>query len=165
MLFRTLIFFLQWYDANDFDRFYRSFLSKCNACEGFRRYFIFYFCNASDIFILCSSSLRAYLIHHSWNLFCALIKFVLLSENIVLHNVGYESKVKGFLLNKIFHKLIISASQISQITKFFLIFPILFFAFMREFVLNLISLIVDLFVEIGHPLALAFNSWSHGVSL
>ena len=51
-------------------------------------------------------------------------------------------------------------SQISQITKFFLVFPISFFIFMREFLLNLILFnIVDLFVEIGqdHPLALAFN--------
>ena len=54
----------QRYDANDFDRFYRSLLSKCDTCKRFG-YSILYFSNASDILILNSSSLKAYLIHHS----------------------------------------------------------------------------------------------------
>lgn len=141
--------------------FYRSFFSKCDACEGFRRYSILlYFSNASDILILCSSSLRVYssfmeFISRVYKICSIILKY--------LDNADYEFKIKSFLLNKMFYKCfqiyINSTSQISQITKFILIFRILFFGFMRKFLLNLISLnIVDLFVEIGYPLALASKS-------
>lgn len=57
---------IQWHDANDFDRFYRTVLTKCDACEGFS-YSMLYFPNASDILILYSLFFKS--ISNSWNSF------------------------------------------------------------------------------------------------